>query len=91
MVRLTHLNLASTPEPIKSPANHPKGTIYDHHSTILPGGERDCPDGLQCYRTAYWITFVASLAGMGLTLWSIRHEHVVKARLRKERSTIREA
>lgn len=60
-----------------------EGTIYDHHSTILPDGERDCPDGLKCYSTAYWITFGASLAGVGVTLWAIRHEHVVKARARK--------
>lgn len=60
-----------------------KGTIYDQHSTILPDGERDCPDGLRCYSSAYWVTFVASVAGMAVTLWAIRHEHVVKARARK--------
>ena len=59
------------------------GSIYDHHSNILPDGHRDCPDGLNCYRSAYWVTFAASLAGVGLSLWSIRHEHVVKAKLRK--------
>ncbi|KAI9880115.1 MAG: hypothetical protein M1830_005360 [Pleopsidium flavum] len=68
------------------------GTIYDRHSTILPGGERDCPEGLKCYRSAYWVTFVASLAGMAISLWSIRHEHVVKARIRREeRTAAREA
>jgi len=38
---------------------------------------------LKCYSTAYWVTFGASLAGVGVTLWAIRHEHVVKARARK--------
>ncbi|TKA51029.1 hypothetical protein B0A49_11239, partial [Cryomyces minteri] len=54
------------------------GKIYDHHSTILPGGERDCPDGLNCYARSYWVTGGASVLGIGLSLWAIRHEHVQK-------------
>lgn len=56
------------------------GTIYDRHSTILPNGERECPDGLECYRSAYWVTFAASLIGMAVSLWSIWHAHVVRAK-----------
>lgn len=58
------------------------GSIYDSHSTILPDGQRDCPQGVKCYRRAYWVTFGASLVSLGVSLWSIRHEHVIKARSR---------
>lgn len=68
------------------------GTIYDHHSFIRPDGQRYCPDGVKCYRGAYWLTFGASLLGVGISLWSIRHERVVEARSRKSaRETGREA
>ncbi|KAI9816174.1 MAG: hypothetical protein M1827_001775 [Pycnora praestabilis] len=69
------------------------GTIYDRHSTILPGGERDCPEGLHCYQSAYWITFVASLFGVVISLWSVRHEHVEKSKRAKVegREAFREA
>ena len=69
---------------------HP-GSIYDHHSMILPGGHRECPDGLQCYSAAYWVTFGASLAGVGVSLWSVRHDHVVKAKMRNARDHTRTA
>ncbi|MCJ1229501.1 hypothetical protein MMC12_006168 [Toensbergia leucococca] len=67
------------------------GSIYDHHSMILPGGHRECPDGLQCYSAAYWVTFGASLAGVGVSLWSVRHDHVVKAKMRNARDHTRTA
>ncbi|KAI9793801.1 MAG: hypothetical protein M1833_000524 [Piccolia ochrophora] len=51
------------------------GTIFDHHSIILPTGARDCPQGLPCYRNAYVVTLIASLLGVVLSLWSIRTEH----------------
>lgn len=60
------------------------GAIYDRHSMVLEGGERDCEEGLKCYRSAYWITLAASLVGIVLSLWSVRHEHVVRARERRE-------
>lgn len=53
------------------------GAVYDHHSTILPGGERECTEGLQCYRTAYLVTFFAGVGGLFLSLWSIWHEHKI--------------
>ncbi len=68
------------------------GRIYDGHSTILPGGRRECPDGLECYKRAYWVTFGASVAGVVISLWSIRHDHVMKAKMRKlERDLGRDA
>jgi len=60
------------------------GMVYDRHSTVLPSGERECPDGLQCYRSAYWVTFVACILGWLITFWAIHHAHV-KSRKEKER------
>lgn len=67
------------------------GRIYDHHSTVLPGGATDCPEGLYCYRTAYWVTFGASLVGVTISLWSIRHDYVGRVRRRKGEGEEREA
>ncbi|MCJ1390162.1 hypothetical protein MMC18_003020 [Xylographa bjoerkii] len=64
------------------------GKIYDEHSTIAPDGRRDCPDGLGCYRNAYWVTFGASVAGVIISLWSIRYHHVIK--LKQERQELEE-
>jgi MFS family permease len=52
------------------------GTIYDHHSIVEPNGERSCDDGLACYRTAYGITLGACAVGLGVTIWTIRHQHI---------------
>ncbi|KAF4971833.1 hypothetical protein FSARC_1436 [Fusarium sarcochroum] len=51
------------------------GKVYDHHSVVGPGGERSCLDGLECYRSAYWVTLISCCAGTGITLWAIRHRH----------------
>ncbi|KAI9789175.1 MAG: hypothetical protein M1816_006309 [Peltula sp. TS41687] len=51
-----------------------KRTVYDHHSSILPSGERDCSEGLYCYRTAYWVTFIGSLLALCVSLWGIHRE-----------------
>ena len=59
------------------------GRIYDHHSDVNPDGDRTCPDGLGCYSGAYWVTFGASLVGILLSLWCIRHDSVIKAKRRK--------
>lgn len=50
------------------------GTIYDHHSIIGKNGQRDCTEGLQCYQTAYTLTFFSGLAGIGVALYSIWSE-----------------
>jgi len=67
------------------------GHIYDQHSIILPDGQRDCKDGLYCYRNAYFVTLAASIAAVGVSLWSIHHDWVGKAKTRKERDRGREA
>ena len=67
------------------------GRIFDHHSYVHDG-VRICLDGLSCYRTAYWLTFAASLTASAISLWSIRYDHAKKAKLRKaNRDDSREA
>lgn len=58
------------------------GRIYDSHSYIHDG-HRVCPEGLNCYRVAYLVTFGAGLAAVGISLWSIRFAHVKEAELRQ--------
>ena len=69
------------------------GRIYDRHSIIGEDGARDCREGLQCYRNAYLVTTVASVIGVGISLWSIRYDYAGKARSRRtmEREHPREA
>lgn len=50
------------------------GTVYDRHSVVNPEGDRDCPDGLACYQSAYYLTFLSGLAGILVCLWSIYRE-----------------
>lgn len=50
------------------------GRFYDKHSVVGPDGDRDCIDGLACYRTAYYTTFFSGIAGVAVCLWSILHE-----------------
>lgn len=60
------------------------GAIYDSHSLVTNEGHRECNEGLDCYRSAYWITFAGALLGLALSLWCIHHEHTVKRRLEAE-------
>lgn len=53
------------------------GAIYDHHSIIGPQGQRDCSEGLQCYRSAYWMTFFSGLTGMCVSLYCIWQERQI--------------
>jgi hypothetical protein len=59
------------------------GMVYDNHSVLKPGGERECTEGLACYRSAYLVTIVACLAGLIISLWSIWYTH--NLRLKEER------
>ena len=47
------------------------GWVYDDHSHIINDGTLDCPDGLDCYQMAYFITCGASVAAILLSLWCI--------------------
>lgn len=60
------------------------GLVYDSHSEILPGGERQCDEGLVCYRSAYIVTIGACVLGLVVSLWSIQHAHGKKL---KEKNT----
>ncbi|CZT10282.1 hypothetical protein WAI453_009375 [Rhynchosporium graminicola] len=54
------------------------GFVFDKHSIVKPGGERECTEGLACYRSAYVITVFACLAGLGVSLWSIWYTHYLR-------------
>ncbi|KAL0264790.1 hypothetical protein SLS55_000742 [Diplodia seriata] len=63
------------------------GNIFDAHSTPTDGGDRDCTEGLSCYRSAYGITFVSSIIGVCLILWTMSHERAVKRKELAERNS----
>ena len=50
------------------------GYIFDANSTRTDNGDHRCAKGLECYRAAYWVTFAASLVGIAVGLWSVRHD-----------------
>lgn len=52
------------------------GRTYDRHSIVRENGERLCMDGLDCYKSAYWVTFWACVTGLGVCLWVIRYQHL---------------
>lgn len=56
------------------------GVIFDRHSIVGPGGERSCPDGLECYQAAYLFTLGACGLGLVVTLLVIRHQYLVRLR-----------
>jgi hypothetical protein len=57
------------------------GAIFDKHSIILENGDMVCEYGIDCYKDAYWITFFASVIGIGVSFWCIWHEaHLMKKR-----------
>ena len=62
------------------------GIVYDKHSIVKDGGERECTEGLDCYRTAYLVTVVACLLGLMVSLWSIWNTK----RLREQEERIRD-
>lgn len=61
------------------------GIVYDKHSIIKPGGERECTEGLACYRSAYLVTVVACMLGFVvslLSIWNTRRLRAAEERLR---------
>lgn len=50
------------------------GIVYDAHSIVNPDGERECNLGLGCYRPAYFVTLVACIAAVVVSLVSIWHQ-----------------
>jgi MFS family permease len=61
------------------------GMVYDSHSIVKPGGERECTEGLACYRSAYLVTVVACLLGLIVSLWSIWYTHRLRLKEEMER------
>lgn len=47
------------------------GWVYDDHSHIINDGTLDCPDGLDCYQMAYFVTTGSAIVGLLLSLWCI--------------------
>lgn len=62
------------------------GSIYDKHSIVKDGGERECTEGLECYRSAYVVTLVACIIGLAVSLFSIHHTK----KTRQQEATARE-
>lgn len=60
------------------------GTVYDRHSVVNSDGDRDCPDGLACYRSAYYLTFFSGLAGIVVCMWSIYREKQIHSATMKK-------
>ncbi|KZF23431.1 MFS transporter [Xylona heveae TC161] len=57
------------------------GAVYDKHSVVLPDGERQCQEGLACYREAYWVTLGASVLGLCISFWCVYHERAEQKKL----------
>lgn len=61
------------------------GMVYDSHSIVKDSGERECTEGLTCYRSAYLVTVVACLLGLIVSLWSIWYTHRLRLKEEMER------
>jgi MFS family permease len=66
------------------------GAIYDHHSIIGREGQRDCSEGLQCYQSAYYLTFFSGLAGMAVSLYAIWQERQIHGKPGRRKSETHE-
>lgn len=51
------------------------GAVFDAHSIIGKDGERECDQGLECYRSAYLVTLFSGLAALAVSLISIWYDH----------------
>lgn len=52
------------------------GSVFDKHTIVDDDGNRSCPDGIDCYRDAYYVTLGACALGLLTTLYTIRHQYV---------------
>ncbi|KAJ4364552.1 hypothetical protein N0V83_009148 [Neocucurbitaria cava] len=67
------------------------GVVYDSNSVVEPDGQRACEEGLKCYRTAYYVTFISSILGILACFWGIYGESVRKRRELEEHEGHRDA
>lgn len=56
------------------------GIVFDSNSIIGKDGARECDMGRECYRTAYMLTLLASVAAVVISLTSIWHHNLEKTR-----------
>jgi MFS family permease len=59
------------------------GAILDSHSGSTEDHHRICNDGRSCYSQAYDMTLVASIMGVGWSLWLVRKDTEQKKAQRK--------
>ncbi|KAK4165198.1 major facilitator superfamily domain-containing protein [Cladorrhinum sp. PSN259] len=59
------------------------GYVFDSHVVLGPDGDRTCPDGLDCYKNAYFVTLGACGLGLGVTIMAIIRE---RNRVEEERN-----
>lgn len=67
------------------------GIVYDSNSVVEPDGQRGCELGLKCYRTAYLVTLVSSILGIGACFWGIYGEHARQRRSEEDHEGHRDA
>ncbi|KAF2127824.1 MFS general substrate transporter [Dothidotthia symphoricarpi CBS 119687] len=67
------------------------GAAFDAHSVVGRDGMRNCEVGIECYRTAYYVTLVSSLLGVLACFWGIWGEHARKRREVEEYERHRDA
>ena len=67
------------------------GAVFDAHSVIGKDGNRECDQGLECYRSAYLVTLLSGLAALGVSLVSIWYDHVFQQTAAKAKDLDREA
>ncbi|KAF2849744.1 MFS general substrate transporter [Plenodomus tracheiphilus IPT5] len=67
------------------------GVVFDSNSIVEESGERGCEIGVQCYRTAYWVTLVSSVLGIFACFWGIWEEGRRKRRVLEEHERHRDA
>lgn len=56
------------------------GAAYDSNSVVEPDGQRICELGVNCYRTAYYVTLTSSILGVFACFWGIYGEHIRQRR-----------
>lgn len=67
------------------------GIVYDSHSLIKEDGSRDCREGVDCYRSAYFVTLAAAAVGLLCSLASVRYDWVGRRGRGREKNSGREA
>jgi MFS family permease len=50
------------------------GRVFDDHSVRGPDGDVICDQGQDCYRVAYWVTFLASLVSILVSLGTVARD-----------------